>query len=724
MFHTNMSDSFADPHNIRVSYTILLNKYQIPLVLPPLVFSTDHCFDGDTWLFNRLFMIKYLKRTWQIRTGRYETPFDGGVPFWMLSLILHLVVILVIAKMLMPSADDDDLNLVSGIDQSEVIELADLEEVVPEVMFEDSEAVEIGDTELDFEEIELATPVLSLENETPDNFDSIISDDGMLAIGAEDGGAGSEAFAEIATKGVAGRSVSQAAGAVDRISAEIMRSLENNKTLVVWLFDQSISLLEQRSNIEKRLDIVYRDLRDAGVLGDETVNQIQQFRLQTDVIAFGQSINPMLKRPATNFDQVRDAIGKIQRDDSGTENVMAAVMMAANRYKGLHKLDSETGKRKRDVLLIVVSDEAGDDGRLTDQAVGVCRANQIPVSVIGVPSPFGRKQTEVKWVDPDPEYDQTPQVALVNQGPESMMPERLRLDFSGNFDDLEMIASGFGPFDLTKLCYLTGGTYFAVHPNSNKRSVNWNEVSNYSAYLRHFFDGDAMKPYRPDYVTRAEYQRMLSSSAMRNALVKSAAFSSTGALSRPRLRFPKFEEAQFVNLVTRAQRSAAIVEPKLNQLYDILKAGEKDRPTEISPRWQAGYDLAMGRALAAKIRAETYNMMLALAKTKLKFDPSGDQKRPNNTWLLRPANTVETGSRGEKLAEKARAYLERVVADHPDTPWAMIAERELATPIGWSWKQTYTPPPGQRRRMPNGNNNNPKPPTNTEPPKKRPPPRL
>lgn len=673
-------------------------------------------------------MIKYLKRTWQIRTGRYETPFDGGVPFWMLSLILHLVVILVIAKMLMPSSKDEDLNLVSGIDQSEVIELADLEEVVPEVVFEDADAmpVEVGDENLEFEEVELATPVLSLENETLDDFDSIIDDESMVPIGTEDGGMGSEAFAEIATKGVAGAAVAQASGAIDRISAEIMHSLENNRTLVVWIFDQSISLLEQRTNIENRLDKVYGDLRDAGVLGDETVKQLQQFRLQTDVIAFGQSINPMLKRPATNFDQVRDAIRKIERDDSGTENVMAAVIMAANRYKGLHKLDSSTGKRKRDVLLIVVSDEAGDDGKLTDQAVRVCRANQIPVSVIGVPAPFGRKQTEVKWVDPDPQYDQTPQVALVNQGPESMMPERLRLDFTGNFDDLEMIASGFGPFDLTKLCYLTGGTYFAVHPNNNKRSVDWAEVSNYSAYLRHFFDADAMKPYRPDYVTQAEYQKMLSNSAMRNALVKSAAFTSTGALARPQLRFPKFTEAQFVNLVTRAQRSAAVVEPKLNQLYDMLKVGEKDRPAEISPRWQAGYDLAMGRALAAKIRAETYNMMLALAKTKLKFDPPKNEEKPNNTWVLRPANTIETGSRGEKLAEKAKAYLERVIADHPDTPWAMIAERELATPIGWSWRQTYTTPPGERRPRPNvgNNNNNPEPPMNAEPPKKRPPPRL
>ena len=671
-------------------------------------------------------MIKYLKRTWQIKTGRYETPFDGGVPFWMISLILHLVVILVIAKMLMPSVNDDNLNIVSGFDQNEAIELADIEESIPDVVFEDSEElVDIGDSEIDLEDIEVATPIFSLENERLDEFDSIISDDGMLAVGAEDGGMGSEAFAEIATKGTAGTTVAEASGAVDRISQEIMQSLEDNKTLVVWIFDQSISLLEQRSNIQKHLGRVYSDLRDAGVLGKEDFKQLQQFRLQTDVIAFGQSINPMLKRPASDFDQVRTAIQEIQRDDSGVENVMAAVMMAANHYKNLHKIDSSTGKRKRNVMLIVVSDEAGDDVMLTDQAIQVCRSNQIPVSVIGVPAPFGRKETEVKWVDPDPEYDQVPQVALVNQGPESMMPERLRLDFTGNFDDLEMIDSGFGPFDLTKLCYETGGTYFAVHPNRGRRSVGWDEVANYSAFLRHFFDGDVMRPYRPDYVTRAEYQQMITASKMRGSLVKAATFTSTGALARPQLRFPKFDEAQFVNLVSRAQRSAAIVEPKLNQLYDMLKVGEQDRPQETSPRWQAGYDLAIGRSLAAKIRAETYNMMLALVKTKLKFDPKkGEDVPQNNTWVLRPANTIETGSRGEKLAEKAKAYLERVIADHPDTPWALIAERELDTPIGWTWSQTYSTPPGERRPKANGGDNPPKMPMDTKPRKKRPPPKL
>ncbi len=210
-----------------------------------------------------------------------------------------------------------------------------------------------------------------------------------------------------------------------------------------------------------------------------------------------------------------------------------------------------------------------------------------------------------------------------------------------------------------------------------------------------------MKAYRPDYVSLASYQSALKKSALRSSLVRAAAFTSAGTLSTPQLRFPKYDEAQFVRSVSRAQRDAAIIEPKLNQLFEILKAGEPARMEESSLRWQAGFDLAIGQALAAKIRAETYNMMLAMIKTSMKFDPpKGADTPPNNTWLLRSADTVTTGSRSEKLAAKAKAYLQRVVEKHPGTPWAMIAQRELDIPIGWKWRQTYSVPPELREPRP------------------------
>ena len=132
----------------------------------------------------------------------------------------------------------------------------------------------------------------------------------------------------------------------------------------------------------------------------------------------------------------------------------------------------------------------------------------------------------------------------------------------------------------------------------------------------------------------------------------------------------------------------------------------------------------MGRAIAAKVRAKTYNAMLALIKTKLKFDKPKNKDTPqNNTWVLKPADTIATGSQDAKLLAKARTYLQRVSLEHEGTPWAMLADRELRTPLGWKWTQQYNEP-RQRRNRDNANNMPRQ--ENDEAPlkKRRPPPRL
>ncbi|MCH7725497.1 MAG: hypothetical protein IH991_03295 [Planctomycetes bacterium] len=158
----------------------------------------------------------------------------------------------------------------------------------------------------------------------------------------------------------------------------------------------------------------------------------------------------------------------------------------------------------------------------------------------------------------------------------------------------------------------------------------------------------------------------------------------------------------------------------------MLKLGEDGREKETTLRWQAGYDLAMGRALAVYVRTKTYNSMLAAAKRGLKF------KNPkNNTWILKPADEISTGSQDAKLGKKAREYLQRVVDEHDGTPWGLLAKRELETPVGWKWTEEFTAPPAPRRPGVPGNgnannNNNPNEAPNMlkRKPKKRKPPKL
>ena len=670
--------------------------------------------------------IRDLKRWWQIKTGRVDTPMDGGVPFWIVSLAFHLVVIILLARIVMPPEESKSVSLT--ID--ETVEQIEEEDIPPEIQFDDLVTDQIGaDGDDGFEAATAQAPMIDITSEDPidlelENHDmgELVTDDDFFAATAEN-------LSSIAVKGNVGNSVKAASGAVDRMTQEILLSMEERDTVVVWLFDQSASLMEQRAEIIERFDRIYKDLGMIQASGHSAFEG--RTPLRTQIYSFGVKVNKLMDEPTDSLSAIKEAIQRVDRDPSGIENVMTAVSKAAKDHARYRDVDRTTGEPKNNVMIIVVSDEAGDDVDDLDRTIQTCTKLQIPVNIIGVPAPFGRPETSVKWVDPDPEFDQSPQWAVVSQGPETIYPERLQLDFTGTFDDLDMIDSGFGPFHLTRLSYETGGIYFAVHPNRNtKRRVRMRETRKYTAHLQYFFDSQAMRRYRPDYVSVNTYQQRLSESRSRSALVRAAQFTTTGQLESPVLRFVKLNEAQFVQSVSRAQQSAAIISPAINKLYEMIREGEEDRPNEISPRWQAGYDLAMGRTIAAKVRAESYNAMLALIKTKLKFDRPKDKDTPqNNTWILRPADIIETGSQDAKLLKKAKTYLNRVVKEHEGTPWAMLAQRELQTPIGWKWSQSYTAPPKPRERRRNNNNNNntprvPQPRENVMPKSLRPPPKL
>lgn len=481
-------------------------------------------------------------------------------------------------------------------------------------------------------------------------------------------------------RGAVGEGITGAAGAVDRLTQEILLSLEERPTLVVWLFDQSASLLRQRQEIHDRLERVYDELGLIKSAGNSAFSKHAETPLLSTVVAFGQNHTFLTKRPTENLAEIKEAIASVSLDETGVERVFTAVHAVADRFKSFRRK-----RPMRNVMIVVFTDEAGEDQTNVDRAVHLCRRYEMPVYVVGIPAPFGRRETLVKWVDPDPKYDQTPQRGVVDQGPESLLPERIQLAFFGGRDP-GLIDSGFGPFALTRLCYETGGIYFTVHPNRRlDRRVGWRETAAYSAHLNHFFDPEVMRKYRPDYVATDEYMRRLRANKARGALVQAARLSSVGQLKTPRTRFIKRNEGDFSNSLSEAQKDAATLEPQLAVLLETLRAGEPDRASEIIPRWQAGYDLATGRVLAAKVRTEGYNAMLAKAKRGLEFSKSG-----NNTWVLVPTPEISSSSRLSKEGEAALELLQRVVDEHPDTPWALLAARELKTPLGWKWQDSFT----------------------------------
>jgi hypothetical protein len=69
--------------------------------------------------------------------------------------------------------------------------------------------------------------------------------------------------------------------------------------------------------------------------------------------------------------------------------------------------------------------------------------------------------------------------------------------------------------------------------------------------------------------------------------------------------------------------------------------------------------------------------MVATLKTE-KF-----KNEKSSTWILEPSDDPTGISVDDKMAIKARDFLNRVIKEHPGTPWAKAAEQELASPIGW-----------------------------------------
>ena len=192
--------------------------------------------------------------------------------------------------------------------------------------------------------------------------------------------------------------------------------MEQRKTLVVWFFDQSASLIRQREAIHQRVGRIFKEL---GVI-DESLHDkkenIDDAVLLSSVVAFGEHVNFPTKQPTADADIIQSAIKDIKRDDSGIEHVFTAIQKAVARFKKYRRPD-KSGEPDRNVLFVLFTDEAGDDQNLLDDTVKMVRNLEIPVYVVGVPAPFGRELTKVKWIDPDPKYDQTPSWPSVRQGP-------------------------------------------------------------------------------------------------------------------------------------------------------------------------------------------------------------------------------------------------------------------------------------------------------------------
>ena len=617
--------------------------------------------------------IEPARRWWQEFTGEEETPLDGDTPAWAMSLVLHVVVLLSLALIGLPAIAPR---------QSSITILAPTQVVEEDVLVAPEMTVAVEEqasASSDAENLEVSTAVASVLSDDPvvtvDVAEALNAELAISPIDLPPSGAELGDYLQVGRAGTGDTGVGTAGtgGAVDRLTMEIAASLQQRATVVCWVFDQSVSLAGQRKEIAGRLDRVFDEL---GLSGAET----KEHELLNLVFAYGQKVAPLVKEPTRETGEVVKAIESISIDESGVEMTFTAIAEAAKKAKQVR-----ISPTKRNVMIIVFTDEVGNDQQYADQVAAFCRAQAMRVYVVGVPAPFGKREVKMKFTEFDPRYDDDVQWAVVEQGPETLHPEVVQVRSGRDAD--EPIDSGFGPFSLSKLCAETGGLYFCVHANRNASGrVSDGEVADMASRLRYFFDPAVMRSYRPDYQPAAKIEKMLASNRAMRSLVDAARSSQVAPMDSPTLEFPRQDDGALALLLGEAQKKAAVLQPKIDAIYGILSAGLPDCDKVTEKRWQAGYDLALGRVMAVKVRTDSYNIMLAQAKTGMRF------KNPkNDTWRLVPdADISAVGSQTEKLAGQTLTLLKRVVDEHPGTPWAQMAAEELRQPLGYRWDEDFT----------------------------------
>lgn len=579
-----------------------------------------------------------------------------SVPAWGMSALVHVALILIVATISLPEILSPELNLTSIIEPEEIRqEVYEIDSTPTETLGSKSLMNVMGESAAVAQHLGLDNHVEKVRQLENDLVSPRVPQLEAFAMPNE-----AEMLGSIDLTGTT-EHAGGTDGAVDRITLEIASSLRQRKTLPVWIFDESGSMEKRRDRIVERFESIYRQL---GLMDDIDTRGA----LQTGLIGYGKDVHVLLEEPTNDIEALTASVKSLTLDETGAENVAAAIAKAIKVYGPVRK------KLKANMMIIIVTDERGDDfGKdyeVLEEVVKRCTRDGIRVYCIGNTSVFGREKGVVyhKWMFEGQEEEG---YLEVDQGPETPLAEGLQLPYwAANASGLEQMSSGYGPYALSRLCTETGGIFFIADDTAR---MKW--------------DAQIMRQYAPDYRPGVEYRRQLQGNLAKQSLIGAAQLAVTEPVPNIQLSFQANNDNILREQITEAQKPLAVLDYFFERVHTALEAGEKHRDKLDSDRWRASYDLAMGRVLAMRVRAFGYNAVLA----EMKSSPKKFEKSGSNQWVLKPSGEINAGANVRRMNDKALEYLNRVVDEHPGTPWAFLAKIELSEPLGWEWEERTMP---------------------------------
>jgi len=518
--------------------------------------------------------------------------------------------------------------------------------------------------------------------------------------------------------------------ALNRITQEIIRLMRKDKLLVLWLFDESESMKDDQKKIAANFHIVYKELRivqtrgkdqpaSSGKKGNsdskrrksraEQSREMNRAVLLTAIYGYGQKVTQMLAPTADSEKIISTIREKINIDETGKENTCAAIVQVIQANRKL------ATQQKRKMVVIVVSDESGDDGTAVEAARKVALVTKTPLYFLGREAVFGYPYARQRWIDP--KY-KLPHWIRINRGPETSYPECLQWD--GLHARWDVFSSGFGPYEQVRLARETNGIFFVLpDTETNLAGAGSREERQFAA--------DAMREYHPLWQERSIYDRERGNSKFRKTIWDViVALNPTEHAQKLiprhdsqlniRVRHFSVDLPQF-----RSQAAVEVVKAykawlTLAKAIQMLEGIEPLRASEKSTRWRANYDLARAQCRAFRVRLFQY--LLRMDEHVNANPPRQVRKKKNEWWFGRSREMVNPSDaqfervkqafklkmdREEFMAllkkdeDIAREQYQLVLTRHPGTPWARRAQHELANGFGMHIYDVFWDPRYNRR---------------------------
>jgi len=513
---------------------------------------------------------------------------------------------------------------------------------------------------------------------------------------------------ETSIAGEVGAVVEGYGAALDRLTQELMRLMRSQRLQVVWLFDESGSMTDDHEEIKQRIDRVYQELK---LVDDKQPRGTKRSKstsgrdvLLTSIASFGAAFHVHTRQPTSDLAQIMQAIDKIPVDKTGLEMQCGAVLQAMEKFGGVVR-----GGRK--LVLVVVSDESGDDGLRVDEVRSRARTLRSPIYVLGREAVFGSLYAHVRWKHPD---TGSTHYLPIRRGPETPFAEQLQYDGFRKRRDAHM--SGFGPYEQVRMARDSNGIFFQL-PHEQENLNDWDGRK---------FESLALKEYLPSLESRREYIESRDGSEFRRALWEVISLLNPYEANKEKaLNIPEGE-----TFPIDPRQSAAAVKKRITQIMSIvvvirqalqrLTQVSELRAREPSVRWRANFDLMYAQLYTYQVRLFQY----AIALDQFAKTVGARIKNPtHNRWYIRhgsgslilPDQLQErflkvTADDVREAHRRALELLAQVKQEHPGTPWSRRAE--------WEEKRRFGATFGSYRYV------KPPPRTNKPRPKPSPPPKL